>query len=235
MSLNKIADLPLECAYCGSRENLTKEHVIPRSFEAENAANWEPVIVWACSSCNGEKSKLDSKVRDLFAIDIFGGNHETAQKLMAGKIKRSVQRSIELGHRNALLELAKSMSPDRIVGADGIVLAKGMGANLKEDPFTPWFGLVVKGIAMALSNVRFADPFDLNLGRYYPDSYGLMREQLQAIGAPEPVVLGSHTAFTYRPVDGAPTGFGVWVFQFYGDVVFAAFVTPEGMIPEVEE
>jgi hypothetical protein len=235
MSLNRIADLPLECAYCGSSENLTKEHVIPRSFEAENAANWEPVIVWACSTCNGEKSKLDSKVRDLFAIDIFGGNHETAQKLMAGKIKRSVEHSIKLGHRNPLIELAKSMSPDRIVGAGGIVLAEGMGPKLKEDPFTPWFRLVVKGIAMALSNTRITEPFDIDLGRYYPDSYGLIREQLQAIGAPDPVVLGSHTKFTYRPVDGAPAGFGVWVFQFYGGVVFAAFVTPEGMIPEVEE
>lgn len=235
MSINNIADLPLECAYCGSNENLTKEHVIPRSFEAEKAANWEPVIVWACSDCNGEKSKLDSKVKDLFAIDIFGGNHDTAQKLMAGKIKRSVQRSIELGHRNVLLELAKSMSPYRIVGADGIVLAEGMGTKLSDDPFTPWFSLVIKGIAMALSNTRFAEAFDLDLGRYYPDSYGLIREQLQAIGAPDPVVLGSHTKFTYRTVDGASTGFGVWVFQFYGDVVFAAFVTPKGMIPEVEE
>jgi hypothetical protein len=235
LSFNNIADLPLECAYCGSNENLTKEHVIPRSFEAENAANWEPVIVWACSDCNGEKSKLDSKVRDLFAIDIFGGKHDTAQKLMAGKIKRSVQRSIELGHRNVLLELAKSMSPDRIVGADGIVLAEGMGTKLSDDPFTPWFSLVIRGIAMALSNTRFAEAFDLDLGRYYPDSYGLIREQLQAIGAPDPVVLGSHTKFTYRTVDGASTGFGVWVFQFYGGVVFAAFVTPKGMIPKVEE
>lgn len=232
MSLNDLSKLPNECAYCGSADDLTKEHVIPRSFEAENAPNWEPIIVWACSECNNAKSALDSRVRELFAVDLYGGEHETAQKLLAGKIKRSIVRSVEKGHRNPLLELLKSMKPDRIVGPDGAVIAEGMGGKLTDDPITPWFHYVIKGITMALYGQRLSEPFQADIGRYYPDSYSLICQQLSAIGAPAPVPLGTHTTFTYRGVDDAPPGFGVWVFQFYGGVVFMLFVVPEGMEAE---
>jgi hypothetical protein len=226
--LNDFAKLARECAYCGSTSDLTKEHVIPRSFEAEGAPTWHPIIVWACRECNGQKSPLDSKVRDLFAVDIIGGGHGTAQKLMAGKIKRSVIRSVEIGHKHHLLELAKSMKPDQIVGSGGRVIASGMGTHLTDDPFTPWFRYVVMGISAALTEHRMIDPFELKLGRYYPDGFEVLRQELAASGVPDPVRLGTHTRFTHRPVDGASPGHGVWVFEFYGGVVLVVFVAPEG-------
>ena len=232
--LNDLEALPKICAYCRSPDDLTKEHVIPRSFEAENARNWEPVIVWACKACNNAKSRLDSKVRELFAVDVVGGNHETAQKLMEGKIRRAVERSAELGHRNTLTELFKEMVPTTLHREDGTAYVSGMGAKLPEDYFTPWFTFVVKGLSMALSNERFVTDASFKVSRYYPDSFATLKEALKSMNAPEPVRLGTHTTFTYRSVDDWPFGTGMWLFEFYGGVVFDVMVAPSELTDQLE-
>ena len=63
MSMHSLFDderlkmtLPQACCYCGSRENLTLDHLIPRikggPDEADN-------LVWACRTCNSSKQGRD--------------------------------------------------------------------------------------------------------------------------------------------------------------------------------
>lgn len=42
----------MECAYCGSDNNLTIDHVVPRS---KGGADFTKNVVCCCSSCNGNK------------------------------------------------------------------------------------------------------------------------------------------------------------------------------------
>ncbi|MEM8778494.1 MAG: HNH endonuclease [Cyanobacteria bacterium P01_G01_bin.49] len=44
-----------QCQYCGSRRNLTLDHVIPRSKGGKHS--WDNVVT-ACASCNGRKGDL---------------------------------------------------------------------------------------------------------------------------------------------------------------------------------
>jgi 5-methylcytosine-specific restriction endonuclease McrA len=48
--------LPQACAYCGSRENLSLDHLIPRSRGAKDESD---NLVWACRSCNSSKRNRD--------------------------------------------------------------------------------------------------------------------------------------------------------------------------------
>ena len=45
-----------KCVYCGSRENLTIDHVIPRSKGGRNT--WENMVT-CCGSCNVKKGDID--------------------------------------------------------------------------------------------------------------------------------------------------------------------------------
>ena len=45
-----------ECVYCGSSNNLTLDHVIPKSKGGENP--WDNLVT-ACQKCNLEKADLD--------------------------------------------------------------------------------------------------------------------------------------------------------------------------------
>jgi hypothetical protein len=48
--------LPQACAYCGSREMLTADHLIPTK---RGGANCGDNLVWACRACNCSKSAKD--------------------------------------------------------------------------------------------------------------------------------------------------------------------------------
>lgn len=46
------------CAYCGSKENLTIDHVIPKS---KGGLNYTKNVICSCLSCNGSKANSDWK------------------------------------------------------------------------------------------------------------------------------------------------------------------------------
>lgn len=52
------------CVYCGSREDMTLDHVIP---EADGGPTTETNLVCCCASCNNIKGVIDM---DLFAIHL---------------------------------------------------------------------------------------------------------------------------------------------------------------------
>ena len=59
-----------ECAYCGSEENLTIDHVIPRSKGGHNSVE---NMVCCCESCNQDKAHTHWK-EWYFSQDFFSLN-----------------------------------------------------------------------------------------------------------------------------------------------------------------
>ena len=64
MNIGAIADderlkmiLPQACCYCGSRENLSIDHLIPTN---KGGANTGENLVWACRKCNSSKCATDA-------------------------------------------------------------------------------------------------------------------------------------------------------------------------------
>lgn len=64
MSIGPLADderlkmiLPQACCYCGSREYLSVDHLIPTKRGGENTGD---NLVWACRSCNSSKCARDA-------------------------------------------------------------------------------------------------------------------------------------------------------------------------------
>lgn len=45
-----------ECAYCGSTENLTIDHVVPRS---KGGSDFVTNVVCSCKGCNSDKGRTD--------------------------------------------------------------------------------------------------------------------------------------------------------------------------------
>ena len=64
MNIGPLADderlkmiLPQACCYCGSRESLSADHLIPTK---RGGANTGDNLVWACRSCNSSKCARDA-------------------------------------------------------------------------------------------------------------------------------------------------------------------------------
>jgi len=60
----KEKELKNECIFCGSRADLTLEHLLPRSF---NGPDTEKNVIWICKTCNS--SKRSRRLYEYFAIE----------------------------------------------------------------------------------------------------------------------------------------------------------------------
>lgn len=233
--LTDLQSLPKVCAYCGTTETPSVDHVIPKSFDAEDDEEHPHILVWACKVCNNQvKARLDEKIRDLLAVDLYGGQHPTAQKLVAGAISRAITKRVKIGHKHLLLELASNAELTEIKNQSGGTEAVGMGGTLKDDYFTQWLTLVVQGLTMALFETRLDNP-EVEVLRIYPHAIPQARADLAPLKLPPPVPIGTHTEFSYSNAESGIPGVGVWVFQFFGQVVFVVYVTPQGFAWGEEE
>jgi hypothetical protein len=63
MTIGPLADderlklvLPQACAYCGTRERLSADHIVPRAREGPDVGD---NLIWACRACNSSKGARD--------------------------------------------------------------------------------------------------------------------------------------------------------------------------------
>jgi len=112
MSIGPLADderlkmvLPQACCYCGSREYLSVDHLIPTK---RGGANTGDNLVWACRSCNSSKCARD-------ALEWMGEKGQFPPILLLRRylklaIEISCERNLMNAHLTEALELPFSLS-----------------------------------------------------------------------------------------------------------------------------
>lgn len=98
MNLGSLAEderlkmiLPQVCCYCGSRERLSIDHLIPRQRGGTDSGD---NLVWACRSCNSSKSATD-------ALEWFAKRNVFPPLML---LRRYLKLSIEICRERGLLE-----------------------------------------------------------------------------------------------------------------------------------
>jgi ribosomal protein L40E len=90
------------CAYCGSAQAATDDHIFARSLFLEGDRPDLPKAP-ACRKCNEAKSKLEHYVT---AVLPFGGRHPQAGENLLKMVPRRLDKNRRLGQ-----EMARSMRP----------------------------------------------------------------------------------------------------------------------------
>jgi hypothetical protein len=106
MNIGPLADderlkmvLPQACCYCGSRENLSADHLIPTS---RGGANVGDNLVWACRSCNSSKC----------ARDVLEWLAERSQFPSLLLLRRYLKIAIEMSRERNLINEPLSAAPE---------------------------------------------------------------------------------------------------------------------------
>lgn len=106
MTIGPLADderlkmvLPQACCYCGSRENLSVDHLIPTK---RGGANTGDNLVWACRSCNSSKCARD-------ALEWLSEKGQFPSLLL---LRRYLKLAIELSRERQLMRTPISDAPD---------------------------------------------------------------------------------------------------------------------------
>ncbi len=76
-------ELPKECAFCGSKENLTTDHLVPRNRGGDDSAD---NLVLACKSCNA--SRGDKGIFEWVGLK----KKDELHRLVAGKYLKQLMR-----------------------------------------------------------------------------------------------------------------------------------------------
>src|SRR5436305_1800477 len=83
-----------QCAYCGHRDMLTVDHVIPRCLfdGVRSGVPGDVPKVGACQQCNNAKSTDDTLLRDVLVRDLRLTEHPIAQSIRHGAHARSIDK-----------------------------------------------------------------------------------------------------------------------------------------------
>jgi hypothetical protein len=129
------------CIYCGSFENITRDHVPPKNiFPDPKPGNL--ITVPSCKKCNQTAGKDDEYFRLAFSIryDLF--LHEEIQKNW-GKVKRGLSRKEGKGLRIDLMNNLKILDA---YSKGGIYLGKVPGYNVDMKRINGVIERVMKGV-----------------------------------------------------------------------------------------
>ena len=81
-----------QCAYCGSSDNLTMDHVKPRSLGGHHKTN---NVVCCCNTCNKSKAASDWEDwysrQDFFTLNRYHAIREWTQPVLVGPMKRLIR------------------------------------------------------------------------------------------------------------------------------------------------
>lgn len=106
MSIGPLADderlkmiLPQACCYCGSREHLSVDHLIPITRGGENIGD---NLVWACRSCNSSKCAHD-------ALEWLAERDEFPPLLL---LRRYLKLAVETSRERNAMSTAITDAPD---------------------------------------------------------------------------------------------------------------------------
>ena len=106
MNLGSLADderlkmvLPQACCYCGSRDYLSVDHLIPTK---RGGANTGDNLVWACRSCNSSKCASD-------ALEWLKEKNQFPPILL---LRRYLKLAIEMSRERNLMDTPLSEAPE---------------------------------------------------------------------------------------------------------------------------
>ena len=106
MTIGPLADderlklvLPQACCYCGAREHLSVDHLIPTK---RGGANSGDNLVWACRSCNSSKGACD-------ALEWLASRNQFPPILL---LRRYLKLATEMGREKGIMDLSIDAAPD---------------------------------------------------------------------------------------------------------------------------
>lgn len=216
------------CAYCGSSDKLTNDHVPPRNLFIKPRPN-NLITVPACANCHSCTSKDDEYFRVKICFRNDAGRHPGARANWDSML-RSLSRQQATGLRRRILSDLRYV---QLKTPSGLYIGKRVGYNVDLSRVRRVVERTIRGLYFAESG----NPLGLNNEvRVYlnedlegqPDD---VLEQLnQTILIPlatyPPKVIGNNVfLYRYHIVEENPV-FSVWGVSFYGQVPFLTLTGP---------
>lgn len=163
-----------QCVYCGKNKLASDDHVIPKCLFTGGLPN-DIVLVPVCVSCNNEKSRDDSFLRDWLVSDQRTLHNSLSQKIFAEKFARS----LEKGHSELAKQAVQHAQFQDIFSSGGIYLGKAYAMNLDENRLLTIFTRIVRGLYYKIYKKRIPDSYIFNYKVIDPTQFNTIWNELK--------------------------------------------------------
>lgn len=224
-------DMPGEfedfCVYCGSKDNLSDDHIPPRGIFPKPRPDGL-ITVRACKTCNGGASKDDEYFRMMLCLSQDSGDSPEAQKNWA-PIFHSLERPEAQGMKKSFLG---SIRPVQAMTWGGIHLGRKMGFTVKFDRISHVIERTVRGLYFHEQRQRLPEGHEVGV---YCDE-GLIRlPPVMLARFKEKIILPLSTVasrvigqgvFHYRFLLAEDGPASAWALTFFERKTFLAITVP---------
>ena len=211
------------CIYCGSKENLTKDHIPPRCiFASPRPTNL--ISVPACETCNGSFKRDDEYFRAFVTSEATHDSPACRRVWEEGVMGRTLTRSPRLKAR-----LRSQLGKANLYSKGGIFIGHVPTLRFEKKRINPVLERIVKGLYWHHKGKRI-DPSAEFI--FFKDAE-IEGPMVNAVRFAKWQRIGRHDEFTYGFVI-APDhiAISVWFFVFFGKTFLMGVVGPKGWFKE---
>lgn len=216
------------CAYCGSADDLTDDHIPPKCLFARPRPN-DLITVRACRHCVNDTSKDDEYFRQCLALSEQVGRNKAAAAARKA-VLRSLTRYKSPGLRGALVRDFRRL---RIQSPGGIELGSRLGFDVQLDRLFKTVARIVRGLYFRRTNMVLGQHADVRvfnddaLRSCPPDVLSNFRRTiLVPLAATSRTVIagGAFSFCVQESVDSRLAS--AWALVFFESVSFVALTAP---------
>ena len=218
-----------ECVYCGSRINLTRDHIPPKCLFATPPQN--AITVPCCQKCNQEASKDDEYFRQNLAPRRDVGDHPEASKAME-KAFRALQYPEAKGLKRSFLN---NVDFFYFVNELGFI-ESGAGYSPDLERLGRVASRIIKGLFWHIENERLPNHCEVDAA--VVDQPQQINEQLANMCAEvlkeDPITLGSDVFKCWQKSTPEDKFTSLWILQFYNKIHFLGVTTNPHANPNLD-
>ena len=214
------------CIYCGSGENLTRDHIPPKTlFPKPRPSNL--ITVPCCENCNGSFSLDDEYFQIMLSLRIDVHKKDSVQKNWR-KILRGLKRNESAGFYKSIMNSIKKRN---VKTKDGIYLGKISTYDIDVERVKNISDRIIQGLYFNITGNRIPREYDYTSTIYNQDDIDEQRVKvfqmfITALGPEEENKIGDVFSYRYKQMD-FDLNTCLFYFSIYDNFEFFGMVSKE--------
>lgn len=215
-----------ECIYCGSKEDLTKDHIPPKNlFPKPRPSNL--MTVPCCNDCNGSFSLDDEYIQVMFSIRIDVHKKDTIQKNW-NKVLRGLKRKESAGFYKSIMSSIKKID---VKTKDGLYLGKISTYDIDMKRINNISDRVIQGLYYKITGNRVPMGYDYFSTIYLVDDISEQSEKafqmfIDTLATENNYKVGEVFSYRYKKMDFDSNAY-IFYFSIYENFDFFGMVSKE--------
>jgi hypothetical protein len=221
------------CAYCGSTENVTADHVPPKNIFSRPLPS-DLITVPACEKHNRGASLDDEYFRERLSLSEQSGDHPAACSSRETSM-RALNRPEAPGLRGAMIRDLRIVDAS---SSGGVLLGRRVAFDVDLDRIHGVVERTIRGLYWYVTRARVPEDYRVivhgndSLCQERPELLAEFQQRFVVPLSQVPEFVIGNGAFSYRHLIADDDRRSViWALMFYGKVPFIGIVAPERMPP----